>query len=112
MKALVYGHGGELMEAIPPLLHRAGFAVDVIAVHEDVKRSKHANHIVIVKSVDDLIEALAHKSMADYQLYVPTDDLILNEVNSSNIPDERKMALLQFSWVKFEGIITEKVNWR
>ena len=26
--------------------------------------------------------------------------------------DKDIMALLQFSWVKFEGIITEKVNWR
>ena len=94
MRALVYGWGSDLMEALPPLLTRAGFSVDVITLDKNFNKSKQANHVLIVGSIKDLIEELARGSSTDYQLYVPTDDQTLAEINGSNIPVDKKTYLL------------------
>ena len=94
MKALVYGRAGYRMESTSRLLQRAGFTVDVIVINEGMIRLRYANDIMIVKSSHDLIDELVREPAVDYQLYVPTDDAILREINSSNLPIEKKINFL------------------
>lgn len=90
----MYGYGGLTMDALPALLNRSGFAVDVISTNKRIKKIRDAHQLIVVNTLDDVIQAVMNKSEIGYDLYIPADDPTLRAIKNSNISVKDKLKLL------------------
>jgi hypothetical protein len=97
MKALVVGNSEDTTWALPHLLTRAGFSVDVINKAHLLSQSKYINSFFFVPPQDSVSTHLfAHIEIngCRYDWIILTEDRILQEVLQSDTPDEFKLKVL------------------
>lgn len=92
-QALLIGHGEGLMLAIPGLLGRAGFAVDVLTSSLRFT-SQHARRLRKVPAPELLVPAALTLDLDPYDLVVIADDTALREIMEADMPDVHKLRLL------------------
>lgn len=107
LKALVLGQGLDLVMALPFLLNRAGFEVDLISNHPLMKKSKFVKNIDILEQ-SNFVENLSKRDLEQYDFIVPCDDETLELILNSNLSVEKKLKLLPVTSIKgFEHIFSK-----
>lgn len=111
MKALVVGYEEYLSWFLPGLLHRAGFAVDIITRSNLFQSSQCIQKIFSIPSrtlaVTVLLEVL---ETHDYDWIIITEDSILSEVLSASIPRELKLKILPVTSEKSFSHLSSKIG--
>jgi hypothetical protein len=92
MRALVYGN--TFVEALPPLLSRAGFRVTLIGPSPRLPRSRHAERVIRAETADRVIQAALEEARSGYELVVASDDNTLLAVRDSDLSTSDKLMLL------------------
>ena len=93
-EVLLIGHSDVLMKALPRLLNRAGFDVDVITTSLQFRPLVPARDVTRVKDSVELLKVANKKSQYPYDLIVIGDDQTLREIIQSDLPDAVKLRLL------------------
>ncbi len=94
LRALVFGHSADLIEAIPALLSRAGFEVCVISTSPLLSRCKQARRFIHVSDPTSLVSIVNEEARNDYALVIASDDGSLLEVKQSDLSVADKLRLL------------------
>lgn len=94
LEALIIGQSTDLIFALPPLLYRAGFEVDVISTTKLLRKTSYIREIDYAKNIDDLLIKAQEKYTEKYALVVIGDDDTLKTIRDSNISDNIKLRLL------------------
>lgn len=94
LRALVFGERDDLMEAIPPLLSRAGFSVCVVTTHPHLRRNKFIDEFLLVGSSDELVRRARDEARKLYDLIVIGDDETIRKTRDLQLPPEDKLRLL------------------
>ena len=110
MKALLIGEHEELMMAVPSLLNRAGFTVDVISTAPRLITMGDAQRVIYAADTADLFAIAAKRRSEGYDLTVIADDLTLYKILTAQRPDEEKLALLPVVSVAHFIHLCSKVN--
>lgn len=106
-KALIFGHSLDLTIALPFLLSRAKFEVDLISSNPVLKKSKFVKNLDFI-NYSNLIENLLKKDLEKYDFIIPTDDETLELILHSNLTIDKKLKLLPVSNIKgFEHIYSK-----
>lgn len=82
------------MSAVPPLLVRAGFQVDIVSLNKLTIKSSKSTHITRLKKNDDLLKAVLKLPITTYDMVIAGDDESLGKVLNANIPINLKLKLL------------------
>ena len=90
LQALLVGENVELMIAVPTLLSRAGFVVDVITNSYIFKKHPAIRDFVFVANPDDIARVAFEKNSNDYSLIVIGDDNTLKKILNSDLSVEEK----------------------
>ncbi|OZB49181.1 MAG: hypothetical protein B7X60_02075 [Polynucleobacter sp. 39-45-136] len=93
-QALLIGHHFSLMRALPKLLNRAGFEVDVITTDVRCAELRSVRRIQYATDSAGLISIAANFSCTPFDLFIVCDDEVLLELVRSNLSDELKIKLL------------------
>jgi len=93
-QALLIGQQTGLMKAVPRLLIRAGFEVDVITTDERFRSLVPVRNVTLAACVQDLLSLAAQRCQQPYDLVVIGDDSTLADIMQSGLSDEVKLALL------------------
>ena len=93
LKALLVGQSADLMRAVPFLLSRAGFEVDVFAT-DWIYQSKFILNYEIFPNKSEFLQKLSEKNLKIYELVVICDDTTLSDVVKLDIDLEKKLKLL------------------
>jgi len=93
-KALLIGSDPGLMQPIPAILGRAGFVVDVISQSKIFQHSNSIAHLIYVSTQEELLETIASNVFSSYDLVVIGDDITLQLIVQSDLPDQTKLKLL------------------
>ncbi len=109
LKALLVGHGSDLMVFLPSLLNRAGFLViDVISIDKLVTKSKFISSHEKASNFNDVIEKLRLRNVDSYDLIVIAEDDYLKAVKNSDFSLEKKLKILPINNEKnFEHIFSK-----
>jgi carbamoyl-phosphate synthase L subunit-like protein len=95
MEALVVGHTTELIWAIPYLLSRAGFAVDVMTTSRAMRLSRFARRVDTVASFGSLVGAAVLRARTKpYDWVIATDDMTLGALAELEWPADARPKLL------------------
>ena len=86
LQALLVGENVELMIAVPTLLSRAGFVVDVITNSYIFKKHPVIRNFVFVANPDDIARVAFEKNNNNYSLIVIGDDNTLKKILITFIP--------------------------
>lgn len=110
LQALLVGENVELMIAVPTLLSRAGFAVDVITNSYIFKKHPAIRNFVFVANPDDIARVAFEKNKNNYSLIVIGDDNTLKKILNSDLSVEEKIELLPIQTIKNLDHIYSKVE--
>ncbi|RFC36207.1 MAG: ATP-grasp domain-containing protein [Candidatus Nitrotoga sp. LAW] len=110
LQALLVGENVELMIAVPTLLSRAGFVVDVITNSYIFKKHPAIRDFVFVANPDDIARVAFEKNSNDYSLIVIGDDNTLKKILSSDLSVEEKVELLPIQTIKNLDHIYSKIG--
>lgn len=94
LNALLIGRNFELIKALPWMLTRAGFRVDVITSSSLVKTNRYVSNCDVVLAQRELLPMVMSKEIQSYDWIVVTDDKTLAEIRDSNLSSENKLRLL------------------
>lgn len=108
-QALLIGHGEGLMQGVPGLLDRAGFAVDVLTSSLRFT-TRHARRLRKVHSPELLVPTALTLDLDSYDLVVVADDPTLREIMTAKVPDAHKLRLLPVCDVEGFGHVGSKVG--
>lgn len=92
--ALVYAENTALLSAIPALLSRAGFSVDVITTSPLFYKHRHVRQVIQANSSVDLVEKACLYSKKNYDFIAPCDEAVIDAVLQAQLSDEEKLRLL------------------
>lgn len=93
-KALLIGFNPDLMQALPFLLFRAGFEIDVVTPKDFFKNSCFVSRRICFEEQEFLPAKLDELELEAYQLIVPADDLVLKTILESDLALAKKLKLL------------------
>jgi hypothetical protein len=110
LQALLVGENVELMIAVPTLLSRAGFVVDVITNCYIFKKHPAIRNFVFVANYDDITRTASEKNKKNYSLIVIGDDNTLSKILNSDLSDEEKLELLPIMTIKNLDHIYSKIG--
>lgn len=110
LQALLVGENVELMIAVPTLLSRAGFSVDVITNSYIFKKHPAIRSFKFVANPNCIARVAAEKSKNDYSLIVIGDDNTLKKVLNSDLSVEEKIELLPIQTIKNLDHIYSKIG--
>ncbi len=110
LRALLVGQCAELMLAMPSLLHRSGFEVDVILINELLKKSKFIANYETALNSENILQKLSEKNLDVYDFIVICDDQTLKNILDSNLTTEQKLKLLPVKSEKDFGHIFSKIG--
>lgn len=110
LQALLVGENVELMIAVPTLLSRAGFVVDVITNSYIFKKHPAIRDFVFVANPDDIARVAFEKNSNDYSLIVIGDDNTLKKILNSDLSVEEKIELLPIQTIKNLDHIYSKIG--
>ena len=110
LQALLVGENVELMIAVPTLLSRAGFVVDVITNSYIFKKHPAIRDFVFVANPDDIARVAFEKNSNDYSLIVIGDDNTLKKILNSDLSVEEKVKLLPIQTIKNLDHIYSKIG--
>jgi len=110
LQALLVGENVELMIAVPTLLSRAGFAVDVITNSYIFKKHPAIRNFVFVANSDDIASVASEKIKNKYSLIVIGDDNSLQKILNSDLSAEEKIELLPIQTKKNLDHIYSKIG--
>ncbi len=94
MRALLIGRCHSLAWALPQMLARAGFQIDVITSSPIMKRGRFIRSCETVPTAQSLIPAIQRAMHHHYDWIIITDDITLREIRESEIPSCDKLKLL------------------
>ncbi len=107
--ALLVGRSHHLAWALPPLLHRAGIAVDLVTSSKLMKKCRFLRRYDFVPQEGSMIPMLKEKLQEPYDWIIPTEDQIMTEILDSNFSKEEKLRLLpvqrEENWVHLHSKI-------
>jgi hypothetical protein len=109
LKALLFGQCVELTMALPSMLARSGFEVDLIFTNNTFKKSKFVKNLEILHGAD-VIENLSKRDLDIYDFIIPCDDEALRLVINSNLPIEKKLKILPVATSKSFSHIFSKIG--
>jgi hypothetical protein len=110
LQALLVGENVELMIAMPTLLSRAGFAVDIITNSYIFKKHPAIRSFVFVASSDDIVRVASENIKNNYSLIVIGDDNTLQKILNSDLSAEEKTELLPIQTIKNIDHIYSKIG--
>ncbi|MFZ1548306.1 MAG: hypothetical protein WAT12_14625 [Candidatus Nitrotoga sp.] len=110
LQALLVGENVELMIAVPTLLSRAGFAVDVITNSYFFKNHPAIRNFEFVANSDDIARVASEKSKNNYSLIVIGDDNTLKKILNSDLSAEEQLELLPIQTIKNLDHIYSKIG--
>lgn len=94
LNALLIGRDHGLAWALPQMLTRAGFNVDVITSSPLMKTGKFVRHCDVIPLRQSLLPAIACRLKEHYDWIVITEDSTLGEILQSSLSIEDKLKLL------------------
>ncbi len=94
LRALIVGECPQLLMAMPSLLHRSGFDIDVISVNPLLKKSRFVTNFEAASNHQDMLDRLAAKDASTYDFIIPCDDFMLKNILDSNLTSAEKLKLL------------------
>lgn len=109
LKALIIGHGSELMFSMPAVLNKAGFIVDAISDDNCFSKSKFIDNYEQV-SIVHFVDRIRRIDVNIYDLIVACDDLTLKTISESDLFDEIKLRFIPVTDVKFLSHIYSKIE--
>lgn len=92
--ALIIGEHLELTCALPTLLSRAGFKVDIMTNNPMFKRSRFISNYDLIEDRNLIPLKAVEKNLDNYDFIIISDDLHLKIILESNITLEQKLKLL------------------
>ncbi|CAH1201997.1 ATP-grasp domain-containing protein [Candidatus Nitrotoga sp. BS] len=110
LQALLVGENAELMIAVPTLLSRAGFAVDIITNNYIFKKHPAIRNFEFVANSDDIAKVVSEKNKNNYSLIVIGDDGTLKKILDSDLSAEEKIELLPIQTRKNLDHIYSKIG--
>ncbi len=110
LQALLVGENVELMMAVPTLLSRAGFAVDVITNSYIFKKHPAIRSFEFVANSDDIARVASENLKNNYSLIVIGDDNTLQKILNSDLSAEEKSELLPIQTIKNLDHIYSKIG--
>ncbi|CAH1386375.1 ATP-grasp domain-containing protein [Candidatus Nitrotoga sp. M5] len=110
LQALIVGENVELMIAVPTLLSRAGFAVDVISNSYIFKKHPAIRNFEFVANSEDMAKVASEKNKNNYSLIVIGDDHTLKRILNSDLSVEEIIALLPIQSIKNLDHIYSKIG--
>lgn len=110
LQALLVGENVELMIAVPTLLSRAGFVVDVITNNYIFKKHPAIRNFEFVANSDDIARVASEQSKNNYSLIVIGDDGTLKKILNSDLSVEQKIELLPIQTIKNLDHIYSKIG--
>ena len=110
LQALLVGENVELMIAVPTLLSRAGFAVDVITNSYIFKKHPAIKNFIFVANSDYIARVASENIKNNYSLIVIGDDNTLKKILNSDLPAEEKIELLPIQTIKNLDHIYSKIG--
>lgn len=93
-RALLVGRTHQLMWAMPQLLSRAGFSVDVVTFAKIMKKSKFVRNCTLVSSYPSLIASLQEHLRNQYDWIIVNEDEPLAVIKHSELSEEDKLKVL------------------
>jgi hypothetical protein len=94
MKALVLCYSPFLSAALPFLLARAGFTVDVLTPLTMFRNSNFTRRVMQTAPETSIIDQVIPLLTENYDWIIVTDEAILQEIKDANIDEEIKLKLL------------------
>jgi hypothetical protein len=98
-QALLIGQNHGLMRAIPNLLDRAGFVVDILCTYQSTNPDNAIRNIFFCKE-PKCLATVATELKNNYTLIVVGDDETLKLIATSDLPDAEKIRLLPINKIK------------
>lgn len=92
--ALLIGRGHGLAWPLLPLLHQAGFSVDVITSSPLMRHCPRVRKCTVVPYWQPLIPVLSQENRREYDWKIITEDDTLQEILTSSLSQEEKLSLL------------------
>ena len=93
-KALIIGESFELTLALPNLLARSGFQVELITTWRILQKSRFVSKFDLIADINLAPEKASEKNLDDYSFIVISDDLTLKTIAQSNLDIATKLKLL------------------
>lgn len=109
-QALIISQTVDLTLALPNLLTQAGFEVDCISTKKILKHDRQIRRFYLADTPADLIEKSSALLDHQYELIIPADDLSINLILKSDLPAEKKLALLPVTDEKFFIHLSSKIG--
>jgi hypothetical protein len=93
-QALLIGRNHNLAWALPSLLARAAFHVDVITSSSAMRWSRFVRDCDVIPSSCSLLSAISQRMQKRYDWVIPTEDGVLQEIVNSSLSIEEKLKIL------------------
>lgn len=97
MRALVYGLKATMIEAIPALLSRAGFEVDLVTTARSLQNCRFVTRLTVAPDAHALVTLVNDRAVGGYDLVVAADDSTLRLIRRSALSPDEKVRLLPVS---------------
>lgn len=94
LKALIIGESFALTFAIPHLLARSGFEVDLISTCEIFEKSRFISNFDLISDINLAPQKAAEKNLDEYDFITISDDIMLKIIADSNLDIATKLKLL------------------
>ena len=92
--ALLVGRNQNILLALPHLLSRAGFSIDVITSFYALKYSLFIDQFTFIPAAKPLVQAISKAIEKQYDWIIVTEEEILQEVMDSSLSLEIKLRIL------------------